>query len=1038
MVHGHSLRPSPIRSAVLPRSASRARHTDPEPPRFGGHVRVPLWIGGLVRIGGLTALLSSCLAAYGSPSAAANSEVTVVPVADGNLGAWLAIGPIAAPSEKGRTLPNTSIETQVLKGVEEASLTARMGSRVQTAQTTPPSSTGSTADDAEARTWRVIAGDGLIELIPALGRTERESFGYLYGVLHLSQPLRGALLIGVSDGIKVWVDGRARLTNDPTRFARDDEEIVPLDLAPGAHSILLKLHRRQQSWAVRVRVVDQSLSAPAGAFFRLPGTTAREARAAADHLVALRIDRGLERDAYRPSAEVRFGAGLPEGIDRAILVQTATEVGNESRVRFRATAGQLPPAATGVGAFRVDLPPIDGAELADLEQRGGRFVVRVTAAGKTLEAKFAPRPWMRQALADAARLLERCDAQSSPFLSDPDVVRATVEHLAARIRKDIGTGEADLDPTQAEARTLHEWLGDLDARRDPLQAHAGVMRLAYRSALDGGLSPYGLHVPASFVAASAERNSGKGTRADAGKRYPLIVALHGMNGKPLSMMSVFFGKDDPNRDADWEDRHPAPAPTPSIDTFVLAPNAFGNAMYRELGEADVMDRLDWAMRAYPIDPNRVTITGLSMGGTGTAYVAFHYPDRFAAAEPLCGYHSYFIRGDIAGKPMRAWERLLCEQRSATMWAENGLHIPLFVWHGKRDYPEKNSGILIQRYKDLGYSVEDEHPNVGHEVWRFAYDELGGYKWLDAHHRVAHPKHVVFKTDTLRYANNAWVHVRALAQHLEFGQVDATVRDAGAIDVTTSGVTAFALDRDAELVSTTGPVRVRVDGAELVFDASTPLELVRKTSGWAKGAPQISSTEKRAGVSGPIRDIFYEPLVFVYGTQDPQQVRANAEVARAWAHIRWGVDAKYPVLADTELDDTTSASHSLVLVGNAASNRAVRELETSLPFRVVGDKVLAYPRTSAKAGEKAAPIAWRGTHLGVAFIYPNPKHPNRYVLLIEGTSSFGTLRSLALPDLLPDYIVYDERIASARGQILLGNTRPVAAGLFERDWSLKSP
>jgi hypothetical protein len=78
--------------------------------------------------------------------------------------------------------------------------------------------------------------------------------------------------------------------------------------------------------------------------------------------------------------------------------------------------------------------------------------------------------------------------------------------------------------------------------------------------------------------------------------------------------------------------------------------------------------------------------------------------------------------------------------------------------------------------------------------------------------------------------------------------------------------------------------------------------------------------------------------------------------------------------------------------------------------------------------------WRGKDLGVAFVHPNPKHPSRYVVVLEGTSALGTFRAIALPELLPDFIVYDDRIALARGQIVLGTATPLAAGLFRSDWS----
>ena len=58
-----------------------------------------------------------------------------------------------------------------------------------------------------------------------------------------------------------------------------------------------------------------------------------------------------------------------------------------------------------------------------------------------------------------------------------------------------------------------------------------------------------------------------------------------------------------------------------------------------------------------------------------------------------------------------------------------------------------------------------------------------------------------------------------------------------------------------------------------------------------------------------------------------------------------------------------------------------------------------------------------------------------MLVLEGTSPLGTLRAIALPELLPDFIVFDDKIAPARGQIILSAATPLAAGLFRQDWSL---
>ena len=678
---------------------------------------------------------------------------------------------------------------------------------------------------------------------------------------------------------------------------------------------------------------------------------------------------------------------------------------------FQINGGDVPLDEQGPVDYRIRLPRIAAEDLEGAEG-SGELLLRVEVAGRKVDASLKLRRFMREGMDAATRAVESCDGPRG-FLTDPEVTRATIEHTRDHLAGYINAGDSDLEALSTEAETLKSYAADLAAARDPLRSHAGIRRFAYRSPLDGQLSPFGMYVPPSYV-------------PERGKTYPLVVVLHGMNGKPISMVRWFFAEDDPAHDSEWEDRHPLDVPP--IEAFVISPNGFGNAMYRELGEVDVISLVDWAMRFFPIDPGRVTITGPSMGGIGAASIALRYPDKFAASSPLCGYHSYFIRGDLAGRPLRPWERLLAEQRSNVLWADNGLHLPMFIWHGKRDWPEKNSGVLIDRYLELGYSMEHEHPNVGHDVWKKAYAGLGGYNWLTRHVRDPHEKKIVFKTDSPRYADNAWVHVRELANDLSFGEVRATIRDDNLVEVTTRGISALLFDRDPKLLSGASPVRIDIDGQKLSFAVDIPLELEKRSGAWVPGIAPRGGMAKQKGLSGPIRDVFHEPLVFVYGTDDSDLTRANLEVARAWAKIRFGVDAKYPIIADSELDEATAESHSLVLVGRATSNRVLRDLEPELPFKIDGRSVLA---TKTKA-------EWHGSDLGVIFVHPNPRHPSRYVLVIEGVDAFGTLRALALPDLMPDWMVFDREIASARGSLILGNARPVAAGMFQRDWSLKLP
>ena len=241
-----------------------------------------------------------------------------------------------------------------------------------------------------------------------------------------------------------------------------------------------------------------------------------------------------------------------------------------------------------------------------------------------------------------------------------------------------------------------------------------------------------------------------------------------MNSAPLSMMRALFGQDDAQKDPWWKDRHAVPLPP--VDAFVITPYAHGNTMYREIGEDDVLYLMDWAKKSFPIDETRITVTGPSMGGIGSASLPFHYPGVFAAAEPLCGYHSYLIRAELNVRPKRPWERALLEERSNVLWAENGEHLPLYIVHGTRDLPVANSDVLIERYEKLKYSVKHEHPDAGHNVWGVTYGDLKGIKWLLSQPKLdVHPAHVRFRTMKTRYATSGWVTVDELDERAQRGR-----------------------------------------------------------------------------------------------------------------------------------------------------------------------------------------------------------------------------------------------------------------------------
>lgn len=215
----------------------------------------------------------------------------------------------------------------------------------------------------------------------------------------------------------------------------------------------------------------------------------------------------------------------------------------------------------------------------------------------------------------------------------------------------------------------------------------------------------------------------------------------------------------------------------------------------------------------------------------------------------------------------------------------------------------------------------------------------------------------------------------------------------------------------------------MDGATLTAEGSLSFQ---KEGGTWKPASAKEGLSKRGRLSGPFRDIFHEPVLFVYGASDPTQALANEEVARAFANPGPGIRLHYPMMSDVEFierGEKIDAERALFLVGSPKANQVLRELEHELPVSVQGNEL--------RFGDKR----YSGPSVGTALIYPNPKRSDQYVAVIASPTAQGIWRALSLPNLLPDYVVYDERLAPARGQMVIGHAETLAAGLFDESWGL---
>jgi pimeloyl-ACP methyl ester carboxylesterase len=454
---------------------------------------------------------------------------------------------------------------------------------------------------------------------------------------------------------------------------------------------------------------------------------------------------------------------------------------------------------------------------------------------------------------------------------------------------------------------------------------------------------------------------------------------------------------------------------------LVAPWGYGDSGQRPLGEWDVLRVLDEVSKNYKIDERRVSMTGYSLGGTVAFFAPLHFPDRFSAAAPLCGYPNLLDYREVKrAKKRQPWEDILLQQRYIRNYTENGFATPMWVIHGDKDAPER-SEVVVERAEALNYPVRfDVQPETGHNVWDYGYNpDTGLLRWLTGARKPAVPARVVLRTGDLRYARAHWVEVLGLEDGGRFAEVNAEwKKSSGQVVVDVRNASALKLDVEA-----LGAAQVKVGGKTLgVPQGAAQVWLSKQDGDWTLSDKALDlSGRKRPGLSGPLDLALLKPTIFVYGTQDPTQTETLRQVAQDLARVSPRTAALYPVKADRDLTAQERKTHTLILLGNPRSNKLVAETQDTFGVTFEADALEFKGRR------------YEGPTVGISMIRPSPFAQDQYLVLHAGVDAVGTLAVRNLPELVPDWIVYDQGMTAQRGDTLLDKRSVLGGGFFGADW-----
>src|SRR5438045_7171976 len=142
--------------------------------------------------------------------------------------------------------------------------------------------------------------------------------------------------------------------------------------------------------------------------------------------------------------------------------------------------------------------------------------------------------------------------------------------------------------------------------------------------------------------------------------------------------------------------------------------------------------LQQTMREFHVDPTRVYLTGLSMGGHGTWYIAYRHPEMFAAVVPICGWlrEVALFRGSVPVIPG--------DRAQVMTWLAQRLgKVPIWIFHGEVDQVVNVNGSRepAAALKAAGADVRyTELLGLNHNAWDAAYGSDEFVKWLFAQQR----------------------------------------------------------------------------------------------------------------------------------------------------------------------------------------------------------------------------------------------------------------------------------------------------------------
>ncbi|MFT6830069.1 MAG: pimeloyl-ACP methyl ester carboxylesterase [Planctomycetota bacterium] len=289
------------------------------------------------------------------------------------------------------------------------------------------------------------------------------------------------------------------------------------------------------------------------------------------------------------------------------------------------------------------------------------------------------------------------------------------------------------------------------------------------------------------------------------KTYSLVVVGHGGNssmdaGRAMSTAQQYINLY-------------APGVCKGLDALVIAPAS--ERGWGSIGYSLIFSSIAAVKRMAPIDPDRIYLTGQSMGGHLAYRMALLFPDTFGAVSPHSGGYNFVEKGSIALLKNVPGRSIFGKREP---YGINGDNKANEVWAKEHDldwtFIEKNGGHEIYR---------DELPNMARffgkhprDLYRDeVYLRHGGAMLFTKPWEIkGWPEHTVLSsTRPLRWNRKHWVEVTPREDSKDAQEILAVNGGGNRITVTSNGVREFTLYFHPKMVDLLKPISVTVNGEE---------------------------------------------------------------------------------------------------------------------------------------------------------------------------------------------------------------------------------